>query len=103
MKQNGESILGAFLGGRFFATGACLLLLFAARSHGQAFGGGALAQPTQDCISPKDRARIENVLSLHAAAMPPSTTATAQNPSLYPFWPQAGNLWGDLFVNNFTD
>jgi hypothetical protein len=33
----------------------------------------------------------------------PNAAATAVAPVAYPFFPQAGTLWQDLFVNNFVD
>lgn len=59
----------------------------------------------EDAISPEQRAHIERVIAAYEAKTrkPGLRTAAEDEPFLYPFFPQAGTLGRDLFLNNFTD
>ena len=59
----------------------------------------------EDAISPEQRAHIERVIAAYEAknSKPGVQTAADGEPFLYPFFPQAGVLGRDLFLNNFTD
>lgn len=65
--------------------------------------GGPPPVPPGDCITPSERAQAEqNVARYHALFGYPQFGVTA-DPTPYPFHPQAGNLWDDLFIGNFVD
>jgi murein DD-endopeptidase MepM/ murein hydrolase activator NlpD len=59
----------------------------------------------EDAISPEQRAHIERVVAAYEAKTrkPGLQTGADGEPLLYPFFPQAGVLGRDLFLNNFTD
>ncbi len=58
----------------------------------------------QDAISPVDRAKIEAAVAAYEKRRKASgSRAEAEGPFRYPFYPQAGILGKDLFVNNYAD
>lgn len=59
----------------------------------------------EDAISPEQRAHVERVIAAYEARTrkPGLRTGADGEPLLYPFFPQAGVLGRDLFLNNFTD
>jgi hypothetical protein len=60
-----------------------------------------------DDISPEQRAKVERRIARHERTKRSRVTAEALSdpPTLQPyaFFPQAGTLWRDLYVNNFVD
>ena len=78
-----------------------------------ATGGAQRPQPTGPCIPPAEAARIRSASDGFLASNPdallplaPSGKTSSQSPvgtTLYPFFPQAGKLWDDLFPVNFVD
>src|SRR5687768_11234560 len=64
--------------------------------------------PVEDAMSPAQLARIQAAVAAHEKrqgikAAHPDLVEGAEGPFLYPFFPQAGILGKDLFLNNFTD
>ncbi|MGE0481486.1 MAG: peptidoglycan DD-metalloendopeptidase family protein [Phycisphaerae bacterium] len=59
----------------------------------------------ETCISTAEEQRVAARLAEYEATFGPLSSATplAGAPPLYPFHPQAGNLWGDVLTNNFVD
>ena len=55
-----------------------------------------------DCIPPKQRREIEQKIADYKARTHAANPTQAE-PQPYSFYPQAGNLWQDLFLNNFVD
>lgn len=67
-------------------------------------GGGLLDRHPTACISPAERARAaRNIARYYARHGRPRSRGRLTGPTPYPFHPQAGTLWDDLFINNFTD
>ena len=66
-------------------------------------GGGPIPEQTAQCISPAEYAQVEkNIARFYATHGAPFVNPnTASVP--YVFYPQAGTLWDDLFLNNFVD
>ncbi len=62
-----------------------------------------LAPPPQDCITPAERKRISEVITAHQRKIAGRFSPTLLGPEPYPFVPQAGNLWDEIFVTNFVD
>ena len=61
-----------------------------------------------NCILDEERARLEADWEVYEKALAKGTFApvsayTAGAPGMYKFWPQAGNLWRDLSLGNYTD
>jgi hypothetical protein len=76
------------------------------------FGVMSPEEQTVDDISPEQRAEVEKKIARHERTKKSkgkskgiSTTAPSDPPTLQPyaFFPQAGTLWQDLYVNNFVD
>ena len=65
-------------------------------------GGGGVPLLDHDDISPEQRALVERSVAAYEARQGGLAPAIA-GPQAYPFYPQAGTLWRDLFVNNFVD
>lgn len=59
--------------------------------------------PRGDCISDLQRADIERKIAAFEARTKRAAIEADPKPQSYPIFPQAGNLWQDLFVNNFVD
>src|SRR2546427_6563424 len=76
-----------------------ILLLAPVMARAQAhFRFGTLPEPQGDCIPPAQRALVEeNIARYHARYGFPIVRAFDEGPPPYPFHPQAGNLWEDLF------
>lgn len=71
-------------------------------------GGGPAAERrgvvVHQCIPPEDRAAIEADIARFEAEHPEVVSAVQRGtPNPYRFWPQAGTLYQDLFINNFVD
>jgi murein DD-endopeptidase MepM/ murein hydrolase activator NlpD len=66
------------------------------------FGGGQAPTPTQDCISPEQRAQIDLAISLRGTSSKDRSPLDA-GPLPYPFQPIAGTVWEDRFIINFVD
>ncbi|MEM9661507.1 MAG: M23 family metallopeptidase [Planctomycetota bacterium] len=63
----------------------------------------ALAQP---CIPPARRAELERFMLRLDAQLPGDGPASAARPRAFPlfeFYPIGGDIYGDLFINNYTD
>jgi hypothetical protein len=68
------------------------------------FGGfGVLGQLHDDCLTPELRAHIEQKIAEYEAKTGAAHFSRQIEPEPYPFFPQAGILWQDLFINNFVD
>ena len=70
----------------------------------------AADEQTVDDISPEQRAEVEKRIAKHertkkSKGKTMTTMAPSDPPAVqpYPFFPQAGTLWQDLYVNNFVD
>src|SRR5947208_3636820 len=76
-----------------------VLLALLAQGRPPDFGGGpvAAAPPDASCVSDAERARAEGAFSGMRAL------AAAPGPAPYPFFPQAGTMWEDLFLLNYVD
>ncbi len=63
-------------------------------------------EQSDDDISPEQRAEVERRLAKHERTKRSLTAQALSDPPTlqpYPFFPQAGTLWQDLYVNNFVD
>jgi murein DD-endopeptidase MepM/ murein hydrolase activator NlpD len=60
------------------------------------------SEDPRDCISPRERADIERQIREYEAAKG-GAVASPGGPAPYPFVPQAGRVWQDLYVTNFAD
>jgi len=108
LRRNSASLLG-----RIFAI--LLMSLFIlpkadATDKRNARGHVVIMAPDEqlfDDISPEQRADIENRIAEYESSKRSriTTKALSDPPTLqpYPFFPQAGILWQDLYVNNFVD
>lgn len=57
-----------------------------------------------DCITPRERLRVAEMLGWYEAQFGPlSQQGAAAAAVRYPFWPQAGYVYGDLFSGIFVD
>ena len=95
-RQNGIAILAAFL---------AVSLPVAGSGRREASGGltTAMAVPElADAISPEQLAEIRSAMAAYEKRHP-ARVRKDEGPMLYPFFPQAGILGRDLFLNNFTD
>ena len=87
---------------------ACGLALSftAAAAEPRAASGGlvALVEPAElaDSLSPDQLAEVQAAIAAYAQRHP-SRPGKNEEPFVYPFFPQAGVLGRDLFLNNFTD
>ncbi|HEX3125779.1 MAG TPA: M23 family metallopeptidase [Thermoanaerobaculia bacterium] len=84
-----------------------LLMSLVAAAPTRAAGGSAelidVPNP-EDGISAEQRAHVERVIAAYQSASQGRQRAAAEDePFLYPFFPQAGVLGRDLFLNNYTD
>lgn len=68
-------------------------------AYGGLGGGGPVEMNHSGCIAPAERMEVQAAIRRFQAINPTVMGA----PSKYPMYPQSGNLWDDLFVNNFTD
>ncbi len=65
-------------------------------------GGGPLyGDQAGDCITPAERIRVQADVARYENFAGRGRLTPAAEP--YRFFPQGGNLWRDLFVNNFAD
>ncbi len=71
-------------------------------ASGQNGGGGP---PVLDgpCVPLREKWRIESEVSSFLAANPQVAAAPLLQTQRYPFYPQGGKLWEDIFPNNFVD
>ncbi|MCB2153986.1 M23 family metallopeptidase [bacterium] len=78
-------------------------LLTAGTASADGLGGGRELdeQPPADCISKLQRQEAEAKLAKYRASRVEGGVILP--PTLYPFYPQAGEFWGDIFPNNFVD
>ncbi|GMU37665.1 MAG: M23 family metallopeptidase [Phycisphaerae bacterium] len=79
----------------------------AATAQDSAFGGYVrqpLDGPAHNCITPREHDHVRDLLAAYEAAHGPlSAPEPASSSLLYPFWPQAGYVYGDLFSGLFVD
>jgi hypothetical protein len=68
-----------------------------------AFGHGTSPAAVADCIAPEQRALVEQRVAIYELAAGRESARRKAEPTPYPFFPQAGTLWQDLFVTNFVD
>lgn len=69
-----------------------------------ATGGGHGPRETGPCISAKEEASIRSQIADFSARHPGAIALAAPaGTTPYPFFPQAGKLWEDVFPNNFVD
>lgn len=68
-------------------------------------GGGSLVRHADHCVSPAERSRIMDAIERFEADHPWLAGSTGRGFPLleFPFYPQAGSLYGDVFPNNFVD
>jgi murein DD-endopeptidase MepM/ murein hydrolase activator NlpD len=73
------------------------------------FGGADLDHHDAGTVSPRERERINRAIAEYEARGRARTggvrapAGVQSGPQPYPFYPQAGTLWQDLFINNFVD
>ena len=85
------------------ATGPILERALGQEGEG-ARGGGPGRTQEGPCILPHHEARIHKEVATFLASQPASLALPPPAGSApYPFYPQAGKLWEDLFPNNFVD
>jgi peptidase M23-like protein len=87
--------------------GIAILTAFLAGPLAAAEGDGfaelvELAEP-RDGIAPAQLAEIEAAIAAYEKRQGAASAGKGEAPFLYPFFPQAGILGKDLFLNNFTD
>ncbi|MCW5557447.1 MAG: M23 family metallopeptidase, partial [Verrucomicrobiae bacterium] len=68
------------------------------------FGGGTRPEPLGPCVPLGDRLRINRDIRAFFERNPEAALRSPPSGAQrYPFFPQAGQIWGDLFPNNFVD
>ncbi|MFP5286539.1 MAG: hypothetical protein ACLGI9_12430, partial [Thermoanaerobaculia bacterium] len=70
------------------------------------FAGWLEVPELRDAIAPEQLQEIRDALEDHRERQkraPEPQTGADEAPLVYPFFPQAGLLGQDLFINNFTD
>lgn len=70
------------------------------------WGGGPKDMNHGECITPELRQQIQQRIDAYIAEHgenPNGPSRGGGSPALYPFYPQAGIFWGDIFANNFVD
>jgi len=67
-------------------------------------GGGPLGlEAPRDCIAPAERRYVQEQIRRYEASTLPDYGPLTPASQRYAFYPQAGVLWEDIFVNNFVD
>lgn len=72
-----------------------------------AMGGGGRVEPPHrpNCISPAHEQEILARIEAYARSLPARPRVNGLDTAFnrYPFFPQSGTLWSDLFINHYVD
>lgn len=66
-------------------------------------GSGALLRTAHDCLTTEQRAEIDRRIAKYKARGDVFKLSPQAEPQSYPFHPQGGSLWQDLYITNFVD